>query len=88
MTERKTLVSKGNTLVTEGKKYFCQKNSEKNIFAKQNSETNIFEKKIFSSKVFLKKILIPNIFPKKEEGKAHLLPAGPRLISSNSEILA
>ena len=61
MTERKTLVSKGNTLVTEGKKYFCQKNSEKNIFAKQIlkqifSKKNIFFKSIFEKNTYTKYI--------------------------------
>ena len=38
--------------------------------------------------MFSKKKLLPDIFPKKGEGKAALLPAGLRLISSDSEISA
>ena len=71
--------------------------SPKNIFAKNILAKNIVEKnilsKIFSKKThkkyFQKKILMPNIFPKKKVGaKPPLLPAGPRLISSDSEISA
>ena len=48
---------------------------------------NIFQKKL--TKNIFKKILMPNIFPKKKVGaKPPLLPAGPRLISSESEISA
>ena len=39
-------------------------------------------------KSFLKRLLLPNIFSKKGGGEAPLLPAGPRLISSDSEISA
>ena len=44
-------------------------------------------KKICLQEIFPPKILWQNIFPKKG-GKAALLPAGPRLISSDSEISA
>ena len=61
--------------------------SEKNIVAKNIFNKNILQKKI--TKIFSKTILLPNIFPKKKVGaKPPLLPAGPRLISSDSEISA
>ena len=60
----------------------------KNIFAKNIFKKNIFAKNIVEKNIFKKK-LMPNIFPKKKGGgKAPLLPAGPRLISSDSEISA
>ena len=61
----------------------------KNIFGQKIVGKNSFEK-TFSSKIFSKKILMPNIFLKKRwgGGEAPLLPAGPRLISSDSEISA
>ena len=70
---------------------------KENIFAKNIVEKNIFKKNIFvkiifkktHQKYFQEKILMPNIFPKKKVGaKLPLLPAGPRLISSDSEISA
>ena len=56
------------------------------MFAKNIVEKNIFQKNL--PKIFTKKILMPNIFPKKGGGEAPLLPAGPRLLSSDSEIAA
>ena len=48
---------------------------------------NIFAENI-SKKIFSKKKLLPNKYAKKGGGEAPLLPAGPRLISSDSEISA
>ena len=55
---------------------------EKNIFRK-----NMYEKKYFHKNIS-EKTLLSTIFLKKGGGEALLLPAGPRLISSDSEISA
>ena len=60
------------------------------IVAKNISEKNIlFKKKIHQNQKYFQKIYFCQIFfQKKGGGKAPLLPAGPRLISSDSEISA
>ena len=78
-------------------KCFCQKYFWKNIqiifecFVK-NISKKIFHHKYFRKNIFTKNIsektLLTTIFLKKGGGEAPLLPAGPRLISSDSEISA
>ena len=83
------------------KKYYCQKYCcQKNIFTKNILKEIFFKKlspKIFLPKIFRKKYFCQKYFQKKKFtknifekgwGKAPLLPAGPRLISSDSEISA
>ena len=59
----------------------------KNIFAKIFPAKKLLEK-IFLKKKLTKKYLCQIFFQKKGGGKPPLLPAGPRLISSDSEISA
>ena len=66
------------------KKYFLKKIFKQNIVAK----TFFFFLKKKITKNISKKILLPIIFLKNCGGEAPLLPAGPRLISSDSEISA
>ena len=80
-------------------KFFCQKiflkkytnYFEKKCFVKNISE-KIFHHKYLRKKYFHKKYFRKNtlttIFLKKGGGEAPLLPAGPRLISSDNEISA
>ena len=57
------------------------------MFAKYIVEKNIFQKNL--PKIFTKKNTYAKYFSKKKVGaKPPLLPAGPRLISSDSEISA
>ena len=67
--------------------FFGENIFSKNIFAKNIVEKNIFEKNISAQNIFKGKIN-KNIFPQKGGGDAPLQPAGPRLISSDSEISA
>ena len=73
-------------------KYFQKNISAKNIVEKQNFEKNIFVKNIFKNKTdqkYFQKKYLCHIFPNKKVGaQPPLLPAGPRLISSDSEISA
>ena len=62
--------------------------SQKTIFLKKITFTKNSSKNICFLKNISKKIHWPNIFLKKGGGEAPLLPAGPRLISSDSEISA
>ena len=71
------------------KKYtnYFEKNGLPKIFPKKYSTINILGKNIFTKNIS-EKTLLTTIFLKKGGGKAPLLPAGPRLISSDSEISA
>jgi len=62
-------------------KYFVNKTSKK------NSGKNISGKNIFTKNIS-EKTLLTIIFLNKGGGEAPLLPAGPKLISSDSEISA
>ena len=65
--------------------------SEKNIVAKDILKKKYFHQKyffIYHQKYFQKKYFWQIFFQKKGVGEAPLLPAGPRLKSSDSEISA
>ena len=68
-------------------KLFLKKNVLSKIFPKKYSTINILGKNIFTKNIS-EKTLLTTIFLKKGGGEAALLPAGPRLISSDSEISA
>ena len=99
-----SLVTKGRTLKEnpECRKYFCQKYFHQKYFHQKYFSKKYFLKKYFrkkyfhqkyfpkkkSPKMFLKKYVCQIFFQKKGGGEVPLLPAGPRLISSDSEISA
>ena len=64
-----------------------KKNVSSKIFPKKYCTINILGKNIFTKNIS-EKTLLTTIFLKKGGGEAPLLPAGPRLISSDSEISA
>ena len=78
-------------LKKKNSEFFCQKYFFKNIFLKIFFYKHFWNKyssqKYFHQKYVWKKYFAKYI-SKKDGGKAPLLPAGPRLISSDSEISA
>ena len=78
----------GGQLEGEGQNIFAKNIFTKNIFIKNTFTKNVFFKNISEKiyKLFLN--VLSKIFPKKGGGEAPLLPAGPRLILSDSEISA